>query len=181
MSAPAADSALLLIDFQRDFLEPAGRLPVRMAQVDPVLAAARMAIERYRQAGRPVIAIGNEFRPGDRLMNLLRRHASIAGSDGAQWDPRLPLAKDAPYFAKWATGAFVNPALEPWLRDQGIGTLALAGLKAGACISATARQAMARGFRVELLGDAIACDSDGSRRRALARLERRGAVLQAVC
>lgn len=181
VTPPAPDSALLLIDFQRDFLEPEGRLPVRMSQVSPMLAAAGAAITRYRDAGRPVIAIGNEFRPGDWLMNLLRRHASIAGSAGAAWDPRLPLPADTRYFAKWATGAFINPELEPWLREHGIGTLAIAGLKAGACVSATSRQAMARGFRVVLLGDAIACDSDGSRRRALSRLEQRGAELQAVC
>lgn len=76
--------ALLLTDFQDDFFEPHGRMPVSSAQVTPVLAAAARAIADARQAGDLVLAIGNEFQPGDRLMNLLRRHASIAGSPGSR-------------------------------------------------------------------------------------------------
>jgi nicotinamidase-related amidase len=82
--------ALLLIDFQDDFLEPDGRMPICRSQVAPVLAAAARAIEQARQAGDLVVAIGNEFRPDDRLMNLLRRHAAIAGSPGARWTNALP-------------------------------------------------------------------------------------------
>ncbi len=58
-----------------------------------------------------------------------------------------------------------------------MGTLSLAGLKAGACVSATAKDALARGYTVELNADAIACDSDASRRRSLRALQSRGARL----
>lgn len=178
MSAPADGSALLLIDFQRDFCEASGRLPVAMDQVEPALAAARRAMAAFREAGRPIVAIGNEFRRNDRLMNLLRRHAAIAGSRGAEWDPRLP-RDDLPYFAKWATSAFVNPEIDAWLRARSIDELVLCGLKAGACVTATARDALLRGYRVHLVREAILCNSDRSRTRALARLERQIAVSRA--
>ncbi len=168
--------ALLLIDFQDDFLKPDGRLPVCRAHVSPVLKAARRAIANARREGDVILAIGNEFRPGDHLMNLFRRRASIAGSPGSQWTTTLPLG-DIPYLPKWATSAFVNPALDPWLREREVGTLVLAGLKAAACVSGTAKDAMARGYAVELAADAIACDSDASRRRALESLRARGARL----
>ena len=58
MIEPAPESALLLIDFQRDFLRPDGRMPVCQAQVAPVLVAAARAMMRFRAAGRPVIACG---------------------------------------------------------------------------------------------------------------------------
>ena len=94
--APAR-RALLLIDFQRDFLEPARRMPVARAQVDSVLSAAARAMAEARDAGDLIVAIGNEFRPGDILMNLFRRNASILGSEGASWTDRLPL-DGATYF-----------------------------------------------------------------------------------
>jgi nicotinamidase-related amidase len=173
---PHSRRALLLIDFQDDFLDANGRMPVCRDHVGPALDAARRALAEAQGAGDVILAIGNEFRPGDHLMNLLRRRASIAGSPGSCWTAALPLG-GIPYLAKWAASAFVNPELDPWLRARGVRTLALAGLKAAACISATARDALARGYKVELLGDAIACDSDASRRRALEALRARGARL----
>jgi nicotinamidase-related amidase len=172
--------ALLLIDFQEDFLDPNGRMPVCRSHVAPALESARHAVAEAQSAGDVILAIGNEFRPGDHLMNLLRRRASIAGSPGSKWTASLPLG-NIPYLPKWASSAFVNPELDPWLRERGVGTLILTGLKAGACVSATAKDALARGYAVELLGDAIACDSDASRGRALASLRAKGArLVQAV-
>src|ERR1700674_4243211 len=83
--------ALLLIGFQRDFLADDGRMPVARQHVGPVLAAAISAAAEAKAMGVPVVAIGNEFRRSDYIMNLLRRRASIEGSSGAVWDSRLPL------------------------------------------------------------------------------------------
>ena len=168
-----ARRALVLIDFQNDFIESTGRMPVDQSQVATVLQAARQAVDSARRAGDLVVAIGNEFRPRDYLMNLLRRHASIAGSPGSQWVRDLPL-DGIPYFPKWASSAFVNSDFDRWLRAGNVRTLRLAGLQAKACVTATATDAMKRGFAVEVLDDAIACVSNRSRERALARLERRG-------
>ena len=175
---PPADGALLLIDFQADFLDRGGRMPVARAHVAPAVAAAAEAAALFKARGRPVVAIGNEFRRGDHVMNLLRRYAAMADSPGARWDSRVP-REGAAYFPKWAGSAFCNPDLEPWLKARGIGTLVLAGLMARACVTATAKDAMRRGFKVMLLEPAIACASDASRARALARLERKGAAVVA--
>ncbi len=174
-NAPAR-RALLMIDFQRDFLNSSGRMPVDRNQVSPVLSAAAKAMADARAAGDLIVAIGNEFRPGDLLMNLLRRYASIAGSEGARWSDKLPL-EGTPYFPKWAESAFVNPELDRWLQAHGVKTLVLTGLMAKACVTATAKDALARGYEVQILADAVACKSDASRARALARLKARGAVL----
>ena len=45
---------------------------------------------------------------------------------------------------------------------------------ARACVTLTARGALARGFEVYALEDAIACASDATRARAVARLAQRG-------
>jgi nicotinamidase-related amidase len=170
--------ALLLIDFQRDFLADDGRMPAARGQVAPVLAAARAALDEARASGDLIIAIGNEFRPFDLLMNLFRRGAAIAGSPGAAWDPRLPL-DGVIYLPKWGGDAFGNPDLERLLRAEGVEEVTLTGLMAQACVSDTARGAMARGLRVRVLAGAVACFSDKSRAAAFRRLERRGALVTA--
>ena len=48
------------------------------------------------------------------------------------------------------------------------------GLYARACVTATAKAALASGLRVTVLRDAVACSSDASREAALRRLFRRG-------
>jgi nicotinamidase-related amidase len=163
--------ALLLIDFQHDFLRDDGRMPVARAQVVPMIDAANQAVRRARERGDLVVAIGNEFPPGDRLMNLLRRNAALAGTDGAAWDERVDRA-GARYFPKTRGDAFSNPELAAYLAAAGVDEVVLAGLQAKACVSATARGARAHGLRVRALAPAIADESDWWRTLALRRLGR---------
>ena len=175
-SKAAGRHALMLIDFQYDFLADDGRMAVARNQVPAFIAAAQLAVASARKAGDPIIAIGNEFRRSDRLMNFFRRGASIAGSAGARWDERLPL-DEIEYLPKWASSAFINPALEKWLDANNISSLTLTGLQAKACVTATAKEALRRGFRVRILEDAVACVNDKSRRSALARLKQFGVAI----
>jgi nicotinamidase-related amidase len=174
MDQPDRRRALLLIDFQDDFLADDGRMPVARDQVEPVLAATRAAIAQAHARGDLIVQIGNEFRPRDLLGNLSRRGAAIAGRPGARWDPRFAAA-DAVYVAKWKGDAFCNPELEKVLREHRIEEIAVAGLYARACVAATTRAALARGFQVHVLGDAVACRSDASREAALGRIRGFGA------
>lgn len=89
-------------------------MPGARDQVSLVPGAAAQAMVDARQAGDHREAIGNGFRPGDVLMNLLCHKASIAGSGGSRSTDRPPL-DGAAYFPKWAGSAFVNPELGPWL------------------------------------------------------------------
>ncbi len=80
---PPADSALMLIDFQADFINDDGRMPVARRHVEPMIAAAADAIERFKRRGRPIVAVGNEFRRSDVVMNLpaaLRERGRFSGS-----------------------------------------------------------------------------------------------------
>lgn len=175
-TATQGRKAPVLIDFQNDFLVDGGRMPVARNQVAGVLAAATAAIAAARGRGDPIVAIGNEFRTSDRLGNLFRRNASMAGSWGAGWDERLPL-NGVQYFPKWGGDAFGNPELEPWLRARDVHELVLAVLFAKACVTATATGALARGFAVGVLAAGVACGGDRSRDQALARLSRRGVTV----
>lgn len=168
--------ALLLIDFQDDFLSDSGRMPVARHQVSGVIAAANAAVKRSQVAGDLILTIGNEFRPSDVVGNALRHHTATAGSPGTKWDPRLDVA-DAPYLAKWRGDAFCNPELCRVLEENRVQRITLAGLYARACITATAKGAMKRGLKVHLLVDAIACRSDASHDAAVKRMRKRGVQL----
>jgi nicotinamidase-related amidase len=162
-----ATGALLLMDFQRDFLSGDGRMPVAESQREAVVAAANRASAAALGRGVAVIAIGNEFSRFD-WRNPFRRFAAAARRDGAR------------YFAKWRGSAFCNPKFSARLAVLGVAELALAGVYAGGCVSATARDALKRGYRVTILADAVAERSDAARRRALARLQRAGARIAAT-
>jgi nicotinamidase-related amidase len=179
MANPHGDEpcgALLLIDFQDDFLSDSGRMPVARNQVSSVIAAACAAIEQSQVAGDLILKIGNEFRPSDVVGNALRHHAAVAGSPGTKWDSRLDVA-EATYLVKWKGDAFCNPELHRVLEENGVERITLAGLYARACITATAKGAMKRGLKVRLLVDAIACRSDASRDAAVIRMRKRGVRL----
>ena len=137
-------------------------MPVARAHVQSTLDGARRAIDHFRAHSRPVVAIGNEFKRGDAVMNLLRRYASMEGSKGARWDERVPLA-GLTYFPKWASSAFVNPEFEAWLRREGVKEIVLGGMFASACVTATAKDALRRGFRVRLLGPRSPAPTTGAR------------------
>jgi nicotinamidase-related amidase len=173
------DSALLLIDLQQDFLSDSGKMPVARGHVAPLLTATRAAMARFQAERRPIVAIGNEFRRTDFVMNVLRRNAAIEGSPGAAWDARIPFG-DAKYFPKWGGDSFGNPKLEPWLREKNIKTLVICGLMARACVTATVKSALKRGFSVYLIDDGVACKSDASKTRSLSRLHERGAASLSV-
>jgi maleamate amidohydrolase len=80
-------SALLLIDFQHDFLDDNGRMPIARNQVNSVIAAANAGIERAVTEGWEIVAVGNEFRATDWLMNLIRRWSAIEGFTGCTLGP----------------------------------------------------------------------------------------------
>jgi nicotinamidase-related amidase len=174
---PRGRRALLLIDFQRDFLADDGRMPVARHQVTGVLVATGKVVAQATADGDLIIRIGNEFRPRDRIGNLLRHHAAMAGSAGAAWDEKVS-AGGSVYLPKWKPSAFCNPELGELLARENVEQVTICGLYAEACVTATAKGAQSRGLRVIIIRDAVADRSDRSREAALHRLSRRGVELR---
>ena len=82
-AGPGPRWALLLLDFQHDFLRPSGRMPVASGQVGPVLAAATVVVDLARTHRGLTVKVGNEFPARQVVHNVLRRGAARAGSLGA--------------------------------------------------------------------------------------------------
>lgn len=169
------DTALIVLDLQRDFLEDTGRMPIARGQVAPLIAVANAMIDAAAADRAPVVYVVNQFPRSAFVLNFFRHGAAITGSSGAEVDPRVH-ATDGVRFAKSEGDAFSNPALDAFLRERGVRQLVLLGVFAPRCVRATARGALRRGYGVTVVRDGVAAASDRARDTALAEMETDGAT-----
>lgn len=91
----------------------------------------------------PLLATANAT-----IANVFRCGAALAGSSGANLDPRIHAATNIRIFPKQHANAFTNQDLEPYLREQGINKLWVVGVFAEGCVRTTALAARRLGFDV---------------------------------
>jgi nicotinamidase-related amidase len=168
-------TALLIIDMQRDFLEPGGfgetlgndvkRLQAAVKPLRAVLAAARaagMLVIHTREGHRPDLSdappakvergapskrIGDEG-PMGRIL--------IRGEAGHDIVPELYPIEGEPVIDKPGKGAFYQTDLESMLKNCAIENLLVAGVTTEVCVNTTVREANDRGYRCIVLGDCCA-------------------------
>lgn len=169
--------ALLTLDMQRDFLDGRGKLPVAAPQVNSLISTVNRLLEEAPKHGWVSVLVRNEYSPWD-VSNIFRNFASLRGSVGAEFDPRLMRKAAAAEFSKTEGDAFSNPKLAPFLRAQGVRTVVITGVFADACVTRTAVGAMNQGFRPVVVSDGVASGSASSRDRALATLRDRGVAVE---
>ncbi len=142
-------TALVIIDMQRDFLEPGGfgamlgndvsQLARTVEPLMAVLAAARamgMAVIHTREGHRPDLTDAPPTK-------LARGNLSCGIGDGEA-------VLDKP-----GKGAFYATDLELILRNGGIGTLVVTGVTTEVCVHTTVREGNDRGFECLVLEDCV--------------------------
>lgn len=173
MVMPRGGQALLVLDLQRDFLQPDGRFPVAMHQVPALLDATHGLVQQAHDADALIIRIDNAFMPWDLPGNLSRNGAAIRGTPGAAVDPRVDVQPDL-VLEKHQSDAFSNPDLDATLRGHGVWRLVVVGVFADQCVLATVQSAVNRGYHVTVVEEAVATSSDPARERALRLMAWRG-------
>jgi len=170
-----ARTALVIIDMQRDFLEPGGfgaalgnDVSKLRAAVEPcrrVLDAARklnMLVIHTREGHRPdlsdappakVMRGAPSLRIGDSgpMGRIL-----IRGQAGHEIIPELAPAAGEPVIDKPGKGAFHATELDAVLRNRGIENLLVCGVTTEVCVHTTIREANDRGYRCVALADCCA-------------------------
>jgi nicotinamidase/pyrazinamidase len=164
--------ALIVVDIQNDFADPAGSLSVPGAIV--AIQAVNREIVAAVKGGAHVVATQDwhpEHTPHFAQDGGPWPAHCVAGSWGAQLHPDLALPPDAPRVRKGANGedgysgfTMRDPAtndtipteLEETLRSAGVWAVAVVGLATDYCVKATALDAVRLGFRTTVLTDAIA-------------------------
>ena len=165
-------TALIIIDMQRDFLEPGGfgaalgndvsRLQAAVAPCREVLEAARrrgLLIIHTREGHRPDLSDAPPLKVerGDPALRIgapgPMGRILIRGEPGHDIVPELyPLAGE-PVIDKPGKGAFYQTDLELMLHNRSIDTLLVCGVTTEVCVNTTVREANDRGFRCIVLAD----------------------------
>lgn len=175
---------LVVVDVQRDFF-PGGALAVPGGE--QVVPALRRAIALFREADLPVV-FTRDWHPPDHCS--FRDHGGpwpvhcVAGTQGAQFHPDLPLVPGAEIISKGSSrhqdaySGFQGTALAVRLRGWGVRRVLVGGLATDYCVKSTVQDALKEGFAAVVLIDAVrAVDlQPGDGDRALEELQRAGAL-----
>jgi len=168
-------SAFVIIDMQRDFVEPGGfgaalgndvsKLRVAIEPIGAVLAACRAAgvlVIHTREGHRPDLSDlnGAKHRRGRFATRIgddgPMGRILIRGAEGHEIIPELFPEAGEPVIDKPGKGAFYATDLETILRGRGITQLILAGVTTEVCVHTTLREANDRGFECLVLEDGTA-------------------------
>jgi biuret amidohydrolase len=161
-----ARTALLIIDMQRDFLEPGGfgeTLGNDVSRLAAAIGPCRAVLEAARRRGMLVIHTREGHRPdlSDAPPAKLERGAPTArigapgpmgrilvrGEPGHDIIPALYPVAGEPVIDKPGKGAFYQTELELMLRNRGIESLIVCGVTTEVCVNTTVREANDRGYR----------------------------------
>lgn len=168
-------TALIIIDMQRDFLEPGGfgealgndvtRLQAAVLPCKAVLDAARAAgllIIHTREGHRPDLSDAPPAKvergaPSKRIGDAgPMGRILIRGEVGHDIIPELYPIDGEPVIDKPGKGAFYQTELEFTLRNAGIENLIVCGVTTEVCVNTTVREANDRGYRCVVLADCCA-------------------------
>lgn len=171
---PCLGSVLVVLDLQNDFTQAQGKVPACVAEVDRIFAPINALIATWQVADQAVLVLSTRW--GSRPMRWLTRGSVAPDSWGAELDGRL-VPGSAKRLLKSGKSAFSSAEFVSYLDRTHTTELVLCGLAAEHCIAATAKDALRRGLRVVLVGDAIAAYRCQGAQKAFASLQSRGAQL----
>lgn len=165
-------TALLIIDMQRDFLEPGGfgeSLGNNVSLLSAAVEPCRKLLGACRERGIFVVHTREGHRPdlSDAPKAKLERGSPsvrigapgpmgrilIRGEAGHDIVPALYPAANEPVIDKPGKGAFYATDLHLVLQNRGIDTLLVCGVTTEVCVNTTVREANDRGFRCIVPGD----------------------------
>jgi nicotinamidase-related amidase len=165
-------AAIVIIDMQRDFLEPGGfgeSLGNDVSLLQKAVKPIKALLERARQKGVLVIHTREGHRPdlSDAPRAKVERGAPslrigskgpmgrilIRGEPGHDIVPALYPKEGEPVIDKPGKGAFFATDLHAILINRGIETLIVCGVTTEVCVHTTVREANDRGYRCIVAGD----------------------------
>ena len=136
--------ALLVVDVQGEY--DGGALPIAWPPLGVSLPNIRRAVDAARARRIPLVVV-QQTGPAD-------APAFATGTPGWQLLPTMDGVAADLAVEKALPSAFAGTQLHEWLQATGVDTLTLVGFLTHNCIDSTAREALHRGYRVEVLADA---------------------------
>ena len=183
MQRYGSTTALIVVDVQNDFADPAGSLSVKGG--DAIIPVINAEIAMAQSADAMVVATQDwhpESTPHFAKDGGIWPVHCVGDTWGSELHPSLALPDDAPRVHKGAngedgysgftmrdptTGEEIPTELDGLLRERGVEDVVVVGLATDYCVSATALDAARLGYRTATLTDAIAAvdlqPGDGAR------------------
>ena len=190
-----ARTALLVIDMQRDFVEPGGfgeTLGNDVAQLRAVIPPLQAALAATREAGITVIHTREGHLPdlSDCPPAKLNRGAPalrigdpgpkgrilIRGEYGHDIIDELAPADSELVIDKPGKGSFYATGLDGTLRSRGIESLVVTGVTTEVCVHTTVREANDRGYECLVLADCVGSYFPEFQRYGLAMIAAQGGI-----
>jgi nicotinamidase-related amidase len=190
-----AHAALLIIDMQRDFLEPGGfgaALGNDVSLLRRAIGPTRRMLDVARAVDMLVIHTREGHRPDLADLPLSKRERGrldlrigdrgpmgrilVRGEPGHDIIPELAPIAGEPVVDKPGKGAFYATDLEAMLRNRGIGQLIVCGVTTEVCVNTTVREANDRGFDCLVLEDCVASYFESFHQAALAMIKAQGGI-----
>jgi biuret amidohydrolase len=191
-----AHTALVIIDMQRDFIEPGGfgeSLGNDVALLSAIVPACRAVLGAWREAGGLVVHTREAHRPDlsdcppakrDRGNPRLRigdmgpmGRILVAGEPGAQIVAELAPVTGEVVIDKPGKGAFYATPLQETLQHSNITHLVFMGVTTEVCVQTTMREANDRGYDCLLLEDCTESYFPQFKASALEMIRAQGAIV----
>jgi nicotinamidase-related amidase len=188
-------TALVIIDMQRDFLEPGGfgaALGNDVSRLAGVVGPTRRVLEAARAHGLLVIHTREGHRPDlSDLSPAKKRRGRFAltigdpgpmgrilvhGEAGHDLIPALSPIAGEPVIDKPGKGAFYATDLETILRNRGVTHLIVCGVTTEVCVNTTVREANDRGYDCLVLDDCTGSYFPDFHEQALRMIRAQGGV-----
>jgi biuret amidohydrolase len=193
---PLARVALLMIDMQRDFLEPGGfgaALGNDVTRLAPAIAPAARLIAAFRRHGLPVIHTREAHRRdlsdcppakrrrGDAALRIgdagPMGRILVAGEPGVEIIAALAPVRGELVIDKPGKGAFYATRLGDTLSERGVTHLVIGGVTTEVCVQTTMREANDRGYDCLLAEDATESYFPEFKTATLAMVRAQGAIV----
>jgi biuret amidohydrolase len=174
------DSALILIEFQREWLDEDGKLFFLMQDQEKfqsAIEAAKRMLEAVRQSEIKIVHCGLNFQSAypelgkaqHGLREAIARHGTFASNQkGSQFsDPFVPRLGEFVVQGRTGSSGFAGSNLDSYLRNQGVTQLYLAGFALHVCIESTLRQGHDLGYAVAIIEDTCSVFNQRQRQHVL--------------
>lgn len=195
-TCPLEKTALVLIDMQRDFIEPGGfgeTLGNNVALLEAIVPATQAVLQAWRAAGGLVVhtreshradlsdcppAKRNRGNPKLRIGDVgPMGRILVAGEPGNQIIPALAPEPGEIVIDKPGKGAFYSTGLQEMLRKNGITHLIFGGVTTEVCVQTSMREANDRGYDCLLLEDCTESYFPHFKQAALEMIRAQGGIV----
>ena len=188
-------SALVIIDMQRDFVEPGGfgeALGNDVSFLRKAIAPTKRVLDAARRSGMLVIHTREGHRPdladlprNKKLRGRLKTGIGdvgpmgrilVRGERGHDIIDELKPAPGEPVVDKPGKGAFYETDLELILNNRGVERLIVCGVTTEVCVHTTVREANDRGYECLVLSDCVGSYFPEFQRVALDMIKAQGGI-----